>query len=33
VWNWKRTLEEGEIARVREGTEVVAARFYGPDDW
>jgi Sulfotransferase family len=33
VWNWKRTLEEGEIARVREGTAALAARFYGPDDW
>jgi hypothetical protein len=33
VWNWKRTLEEGEIARVHEGTAALAARFYGPDDW
>ena len=33
VWNWKRTLEESEIARVREGTAALAERFYGPDDW
>ena len=33
IWNWKRTLDAAEIARVREGTEAVAAAFYGPDDW
>ena len=33
VWNWKRTLDEGEVERVREGTAALAERFYGPDDW
>jgi hypothetical protein len=33
VWNWKRTLGEDEVERVREGTGALAATFYGPDDW
>lgn len=33
IWNWKRTLDAAEIARVREGTEAIAAGFYGPEDW
>jgi hypothetical protein len=33
VWNWKRTLDDGEIERVRAGTGVLAAAFYGADDW
>ena len=27
IWTWKRTLEESEIARVREGTAALAERF------
>lgn len=33
VWNWKRTLDEAEVERVREGTGRLAETFYGPDDW
>jgi hypothetical protein len=33
VWNWKRTLADEEIERVREGTGALAAAFYGADDW
>ncbi len=33
VWNWKRTLGEEEVERVREGTDALAATFYGADDW
>ncbi|HYX85722.1 MAG TPA: sulfotransferase [Gaiellales bacterium] len=33
IWNWKRTLTEAEIDRVREGTAALAPRFYGAEDW
>jgi hypothetical protein len=31
--NWKRRLSEDEIARIREGTRVMAAHFYSDEDW
>jgi len=33
VWNWKRTLGEEEVERVRAGTATLAPTFYGADDW
>jgi len=33
IWNWTTRLTDGEIRAVREGTEEVATRFYGAQDW
>lgn len=33
MWTWTQRLSSDEIDRVRRGTEDVASRFYGPDDW
>lgn len=30
---FRKRLTEGEIARIRAGTEAIADRFYGSDDW
>ena len=30
---WKRRLDPGQIARIREGTDPVWKEFYGDDDW
>jgi len=33
IWNWTTRLTDEEIKAVREGTQEVASRFYGDQDW
>ena len=33
IWNWTNRLTDQEIKAVREGTQEVASRFYGDQDW
>jgi hypothetical protein len=33
IWNWKTTLSQREITRIRNRTEEISAEFYSADDW